>query len=198
VVALATGFTLAHSMTLALAVTGVLNPDQRSIEALIGFSIALVAAENVWLLAARPGAVPSVTAGGLLTLAACALAGWGQVDPGVLLGLALFSWCHFGLLARVTRPARLRVAVAFAFGLVHGFGFAGVLHELSLPAGRLVVALGGFNVGVEVGQLAVIALVWPLVRLAARLGVERTVAEVGSSALCGLGVFWLVVRAFGR
>jgi hypothetical protein len=90
------------------------------------------------------------------------------------------------------------VAVAFAFGLIHGFGFAGVLNELALPPGRLALALGGFNVGVELGQLAVIALAWPLVRAAVRAGFGRAVAEIGSSALCGLGVFWLVVRAFAR
>jgi hypothetical protein len=198
VVALATGFTVAHSVTLALAVTGVIRPDQQSIEALIGFSIALVAAENVWLLGGEPASVPRAAVGGLLVLAVAAASGWGRIGAGVLLGMALFAWCHFGLLARVARPARLRVAVAFVFGLIHGFGFAGVLSELSLPAGRLVLALGGFNVGVELGQLAVIALAWPLVRAAGRLGFERTAAEVGSSALCGLGIFWLVVRAFAR
>jgi hypothetical protein len=102
------------------------------------------------------------------------------------------------LLSRVSQPARLRVGVAFAFGLIHGFGFAGVLNELALPPGRLVLALGGFNLGVELGQLGVIALAWPLVRAAERAGLGRPVAEVGSSALCGLGVFWLVVRAFAR
>jgi hypothetical protein len=198
VVALATGFTLAHSVTLALAVTGLIRPDQQSIEALIGFSIALVAAENVWLLAGQPAAVPRVATGGLLLLALAAVTGHGRIAAGVLVGMAMFSWCHFGLLARVSRPARLRVAVAFAFGLIHGFGFAGVLNELALPPGRLVLALGGFNVGVELGQLGVIVLAWPLVRAAERAGLGRPVAEVGSSALCGLGVFWLVVRAFAR
>jgi HupE/UreJ protein len=198
VVALATGFTVAHSVTLALAVTGMIRPDQQSIEALIGFSIALVAAENVWLLAGEPASIPRAAVGGLGVLAVAAWSGWGRIGAGVLLGMALFAWCHFGLLARVSRPARLRVAVAFVFGLIHGFGFAGVLNELALPPGRLVLALGGFNVGVELGQLAVIALAWPLVRAAGRAGLERPVAEIGSSALCGLGIFWLVVRAFAR
>jgi hypothetical protein len=198
VVWLATGFTVAHSLTLALAVTGLIRPDQQGIEALIGFSIALVAAENVWLLAGRPVGVPRLAVAALLALALASVLGGGHLAPGVLVGLALFSRCHFGLLSRVPNPARLRVAVAFAFGLVHGFGFAGVLNELALPAGQLVLALGGFNVGVELGQLTMIALAWPLVRAAARTGFGRSVAEVGSSALCGLGVFWLVVRTFAR
>jgi len=93
----------------------------------------------------------------------------------------------------------LRAAVAFAFGLVHGFGFAGVLGELELSLDRMVPALLGFNVGVEVGQLAVVAVVWPLLRGLARLGgggVERAAAEAASAAVCGLGVYWFVTRSF--
>ena len=60
-------------------------------------------------------------------------------------GLALFSACHFGLLGRARDHAPWRVALAFAFGLVHGFGFAGVLAEMSLPTDRLASALLGFN-----------------------------------------------------
>jgi hypothetical protein len=193
-----TGFTLGHSVTLSLAALGWLQVDGALVEALIGFSIALVAAENAWLLAGRPRAVPLVAAGSLAAMALLVPLGLGRVDGLVLAGIALFSWCHFGLLGRAARPAPLRVIVAFAFGLVHGFGFAGVLHELALPPRGLALALGGFNAGVELGQLAVIGLVWPLARLAGSLGAARAVTELGSAALCGLGVFWLVVRAFAR
>lgn len=200
VAALVTGFTIAHSLTLALAVLGVVHPEASAVEALIGFSIALVAAENAWLLGGRPLGVPVAIVAALLTLAAASLAGFGAVGASTLAGLALFSACHFGLLERAERPARLRAAIAFAFGLVHGFGFAGVMAEMDLPSDRLVPALFGFNVGVELGQLAVVAAVWPLLRLLARGG-ERSigarVAELGSAAICGLGVFWFVTRVFG-
>ena len=111
------------------------------------------------------------------------------------LGIALFTLCHFGLLQRSARPARLRGAVAFAFGLIHGCGFAGALGELALPADRLVMALFGFNLGVELGQLAIVALVWPLLRRWVRRA--RWVAEFSSAAIAGLGVFWFVTRSFG-
>jgi hypothetical protein len=176
----------------------VLRPETHAVDAVIGLSIALVAAENAWLLAGRPRAVPAVTSVALLGLALLAAVVHARVDPGVLVGMAVFAWCHFALLARVARPARLRVAVAFAFGLVHGFGFAGILTEMALPAGRMAVALAGFNVGVELGQLAVILVAWPVVRLAVRLGVGGMFVEAGSAVLAGFGVFWLVVRTFGR
>ncbi|MDP6980964.1 MAG: HupE/UreJ family protein [Myxococcota bacterium] len=197
---LVTGFTVAHSVTLALAVLGVLDPDPAPIEALIGFSIALVAAENAWLLAGRGPWIPSLLVLGVVAMTALAAFGVGMTSPVTLAGVALFSACHFGLLARVRRPEGLRVAVAFAFGLIHGFGFAGILAELSLPQDRLLAALFGFNVGVEVGQLGVVVLVWPLLRLiqrAARDTVFAWVAEGASAAICALGVFWFVSRSFG-
>ena len=199
VAGLVTGFTIGHSVTLALAVLGVVRPDPAAVEALIAFSIALVAAENSWLLGGRPRAVPAVVVVGLAALAAASLAGTGAVATSTLLGLALFSWCHFGLLDRTSRPAQLRAAVAFAFGLVHGFGFAGILAEMELPTDRLVTALFGFNAGVEVGQIAVVALIWPLVHSLARAHDGRwygRVAELGSAAICGLGLFLFVTRTF--
>ncbi len=197
---LVTGFTVAHSVTLALAVLGVLDPDPAPIEALIGFSIALVAAENAWLMAGRGPWIPGLTVLGVLVMMALAAAGTGSVSTLTLTGVALFTACHFGLLGRVERPERLRVAVAFAFGLIHGFGFAGILAELSLPQDRLLAALFGFNVGVEVGQLAVVALVFPLLRMLERPGLGRVhgwVTEGGSAAICALGVFWFVSRSLG-
>ena len=200
VATLVTAFTLAHSVTLALAVLGLVRPEASGVESLIGFSIALGAAENAWLLAGRDRAVPAVTVGFLLLLAALAAAGVGALGPLALGGLALFTSCHFGLLDRTERPAPLRATIAFAFGLVHGFGFAGVLAEMELPRDRLLQALVGFNVGVELGQLAVVLLLWPLLRGLARVRegrVERLVAEAGSAAICGLGLFWFLTRALG-
>src|SRR5207249_4138468 len=73
-----TGFTAAHSLTLALAVLGWVRPERAPIEALIGLSIALVATENVWLAGARGRALPAVVAGALAVLALVAAAGRGR------------------------------------------------------------------------------------------------------------------------
>lgn len=200
VAALVTGFTVAHSVTLALAVLGVVRPEPAAVEALIGFSIALVAAENGWLLGGRGRAVPWTVTALLLGMAGLAAIGIGNVPAGALAGLALFSRCHFALLVRSDRPARLRAAVAFAFGLIHGFGFAGILAEMALPTDRLVPALLGFNLGVELGQLAIVALAWPALRAFAGLAdgrPHRALTEVTSAAICGLGLFWFVTRSFG-
>jgi hypothetical protein len=101
-----TAFTLAHSITLALAVLGIFALPGRVVEPIIALSIAVVAIEN-------------------------------------LFHTEVSSW---------------RWAGVFGFGMIHGMGFAGVLNEVSLPRDQIGVALLSFNVGVELGQLAVIAL----------------------------------------
>ncbi len=198
VAGLVTGFTVGHSLTLGLAVLGVVRPDSLSVEVLIGFSIALVAVENVWLMAGRDRWILRAVLLALGLGAAISLFGEGALRPVAWLGLALFSGCHFALLRSTARPGGLRAAVAFAFGLIHGFGFAGILMELALPTDRLVAALFGFNVGVELGQLAVVIVAWPLLHALARTHAtsHRWVAEAGSAAIFGLGLFWLVGRNF--
>lgn len=198
-----TGFTLAHSITLGLAASGRLAPDAAAVEALIGFSIALVAAENSWRLSGGARAVPVAVVAALLAAAALAAFGVGAVSALTLAGLALFCGCYFALLRRLQsapplRPwaGRLRFAIAFGFGLVHGFGFAGVLAEIALPPERLLPALLGFNLGVELGQLAALALCWPLLRALARSGADRPLREAGSALICALGVFWMLSRAY--
>jgi hypothetical protein len=192
-----TGFTVAHRITLGLATVGLARPDAAGIEALIGLSIALVAVENVWLLGPRRAPLPALLTGLLGIAALVGAAGHGTVPAATLAGLAVFVPCYFALLGRVARAAALRWAIAFVFGLVHGFGFAAVLIEAALPPGRLGYALLGFNLGVEAGQLAAVAALWPLLRLAAAGGRRVLVVEAGSAAVLALGLFWFVTRAYG-
>jgi hypothetical protein len=190
-----TGFTVGHSTTLALAALGWVRPDGHAVEALIGLSVVLVACENVWLASASGRALPGVVGATLALLAGLAALGWGRVPALTLAGLALFAPCYLGLLRDVARPARLRWPLVFLFGLVHGFGFASVLLEARIDLERIVPALVGFNGGVELGQLALVALAWPCVRA---LADRRPVfVDATSAALAGLGAFWFVTRAFG-
>jgi hypothetical protein len=200
VAGLVTGFTVGHSVTLALAVLGFVQTEATAVEAAIAFSVALVAVENSWTLADRQRVVAVAVVTALVAASAASALGVGGVGALTWLGLAIFAGCHFALLDRSDRPARLRSALALAFGLIHGFGFAGVLAELHLPPDRLAQALFGFNLGVEIGQLAVVVLAWPVLAGLAALGkgrARRAVAEIGSAAIAGLGLYWLVLRAAG-
>lgn len=90
-----------------------------------------------------------------------------------------------------------RWLVAFGFGLVHGFGFASVLADLGLPRDALLVSLVGFNLGVEAGQLAIVALFLPAAFLARRhWGYRRAVLSGGSAAIALLAATWMLERIF--
>ena len=90
-----------------------------------------------------------------------------------------------------------RWVMAFAFGLIHGFGFASVLADLGLPQGTLALALVGFNVGVELGQLAIVAAFLPLAfMLRDTRFYQRGVFVGGSTAIAVLAALWFAERAF--
>ncbi len=90
-----------------------------------------------------------------------------------------------------------RWVVAFAFGLIHGFGFASVLADLGLPREALALALVGFNLGVEAGQLAIVAVFLPLAFALRRTGFyQRAVMVGGSLLIAALAGIWLVERVF--
>jgi hypothetical protein len=91
-----------------------------------------------------------------------------------------------------------RWTVAFGFGLVHGFGFASVLADLGLPQGALALSLLGFNVGVELGQLAIVAVFLPLAYALRRTRFYRwAVFAAGSALIAAVSAGWFVDRAFG-
>jgi hypothetical protein len=92
--------------------------------------------------------------------------------------------------------AERRWAVAFGFGLVHGFGFASVLADLGLPQGTLLLALVGFNAGVEVGQLAIVCTFLPIAfALRGTRFYRYLIFSAGSAAIAAVALFWLIERA---
>lgn len=91
-----------------------------------------------------------------------------------------------------------RALLAFGFGLIHGFGFAGVLEELSLTGEAFATALVSFNVGVEIGQLAVVAVFLIISRVWQNLGMDpNRLKQVGSVAIAATGIAWAAFRAVG-
>jgi hydrogenase/urease accessory protein HupE len=95
-----------------------------------------------------------------------------------------------------------RWPVTFVFGLVHGFGFASALSEIGLPTNALVPALAAFNIGVEIGQIVIVALIFPLLLLSDRIGRSAAVHKGRhpalvyscSAVILALGLYWLIER----
>ncbi|HUK02846.1 MAG TPA: HupE/UreJ family protein [Steroidobacteraceae bacterium] len=195
-----TGFTLGHSATLALAVTGVIRPHAEFIDALVALTIALIGAENVAVASHRPRTV-AASVGIAMALAALGhLLGFITLPATLLLGAGLFSASYLLMSGQLRDAARLRLLVTLVFGLIHGFGFASDLLEMKLPPSRLAELLVGFNCGVEIGQLTLVLVLLGLVAVLvrAKLALPRPiVVDVVSAALVGLGVFWFVSRSYG-
>lgn len=144
VLGVVTAFTVAHSITLALAVFDVVNPPSRWVESLIALSVLLAALNNL-----RPVLVET------------------------------------------------RWRLTFLFGLVHGFGFASALKDLGLARSELAAPLVLFNLGVEAGQLAIVAVLVPLAWAARRWrGYPRWVLGAGSVLVALIAIVWLVERLF--
>jgi hypothetical protein len=141
-----TAFTAAHTISLAMAMLGVVQLPASVVEPLIAASIAFIAVENLFTTDLKP-------------------------------------W---------------RPAVVFGFGLIHGLGFAGILREMQLPHGQLVPALLSFNVGVELGQLAVLAMLffsagW----FRSSEWYRPRVAVPASIGIACIAAFWTVQRLMG-
>jgi hypothetical protein len=139
-----TAFTVAHTITLALTIYGVVSLSRSIVEPLIALSIVYVAIENLTTSKLHP-------------------------------------W---------------RIALVFAFGLLHGMGFAGVLTQLGLPRSEFLPALISFNVGVEAGQLSVIGIALVLFGLPFREKpwYRSRIVVPASVAIAGVGFYWAVQR----
>lgn len=193
---LVTGFTIGHSLTLAVAALGWVTPNAMVVEALIGGSIAFVAAESIL---ARQGKVPLLGIGLaaiLFIISGLAVIIGNPVSLAVWANLILFCLCYGLAVKTPADAARFSPLLTLAFGLIHGFGFAGLLVDIGLPADRLLTGLLGFNLGVELGQLMVLL---PVFIFGPYLLEELPTfkikwADIAAAALTSLGVYLFISR----
>ena len=140
-----TSFTIAHSITLALVILGIISVPSYIVEPAIALSIAYVGIENLWTK-------------------------------------RLHSW---------------RIALVFALGLLHGMGFASVMKELDLPEGQVLKPLIGFNLGVELGQVAVIGAAFAVTFWFMKKPAFGIVRKVASGLIGAVGIYWTIERIWG-
>ncbi len=139
------------------------------------------------------GVVTAFTVAHSITLSLAAL-GWVQL-PGNWVEAAIAVSVMVAALNNLWPLLHARWVMAFAFGLLHGFGFASVLGELGLPDGARLLALVAFNVGVELGQMAIVLVAVPLAYAVRRSAFYRVGVRVaGSLAVAVLAGFWLLQR----
>ncbi|MFZ9038953.1 MAG: HupE/UreJ family protein [Gammaproteobacteria bacterium] len=148
--------------------------------------------------------VTSFTIAHSITLAAATLGLMWVPGPPVEAVIALSILFLAGELVKVNRglpslTARNPWVVAFAFGLLHGFGFAGALGDIGLPQNEIALALLMFNVGVEIGQLLFIGAIFVMVLALRRLRLEwpAWVQQAPAYGIGGIAAFWLIERVAG-
>ena len=194
-----TGFTIGHSITLALAALGLVQPSSVAIEALIGFTILLVASQALLLEDKKSPIFLKSSIGFLIVLGFASIIFGGIVSPLTWLGLIIFM-ISYSYLVEVKKDAEtFNPALTLVFGLIHGFGFASVLLELGLPKGKAVSSLFGFNLGVELGQILVVTLaIFTLYVLGKTklINYKDIFYNVSALLLIALGTFWFVGRVF--
>ena len=195
-----TGFTLGHSLTLAFASLNWVRPDMSLVEAAIGFTIALVAVEKIAGTTDQGRRLAMVTAAALIIML--------MVNQQWNIGLSSISLMGFILLGisylwptkSESQSQPFRLFITTVFGLIHGFGFAGALSDIGLAGNQLLWSLLGFNLGIELGQLAIILLLWVVSTWLSRWlssDHRRSVSDWSSAALCGLGLYWFIGRSYG-
>ncbi|MGY2736060.1 hypothetical protein ACVWYO_003734 [Sphingomonas sp. UYP23] len=195
-----TGFTIGHSLTLALAVTGVIRPHAEFIDALVALTIALIGVENLAVQVQRPKLFALWTAGVLFAMAGLKLVGIGLLPFTLLLGAGLFASNYLMVAGYVRDAGRLRLVITLIFGLIHGFGFAADLLNEAIPPAKLAELLVGFNLGVEAEQLTVVTVLVGIVTVLRRLKLalpRPIVVDVGASGLILIGMYWFISRSFG-
>jgi hydrogenase/urease accessory protein HupE len=138
-----TAFTLAHSVTLSLAVLNIVTLPSRWVECAIALSIAYIATENLW-----------------------------------------------------RRESTGRWKLAFGFGLIHGLGFASALQELDLPRTNLAISLASFNIGVELGQISIVLIIYFLLSYLRKSPWDLTIRRAISVGVIGMSLIWFWERAF--
>jgi hypothetical protein len=200
VLMIVTGFTLGHSLTLSLAVLGVVQANRGAVESLIGLTIALAAARNL-VRGEREGRIAALCAALVIASMLLVPSALRPDMPGILIvSIALVAACAVWRSSmRSEEPVRARLMMATGFGLIHGLGFAGALQDLHLPQHMLVYSLVGFNIGVEIGQLAAVALAALLARAMMQFRPAPAAggmpAVVVSAVLLAVGTAWFLTRA---
>ncbi|WP_257208773.1 HupE/UreJ family protein [Bacillus sp. AFS031507] len=145
ILSLVTAFTIAHSITLALATFDIIHLPSRFVESAIALSIIYVALINIF-----------------------------------------------------NKDSKHQPWLAFGFGLIHGFGFAGILAEMRLDTNHMVTSLVSFNLGIEIGQLIIVSLAYPLILWIKKLTFKpiKWVIPGTSVAILAFGLVWFIERAF--
>jgi len=198
IVVITSGFTLGHSVTLALASLELVHVDEGTIEVLVALSVTFAALSCFfdWLPTHGKRRVVLLN---IMVHAAAAIALFdsnGAIASLSIIGSAVFTSTLLVLQNEATSSLRVRAVLALAFGLIHGFAFAGAFTGM-LSGSSTLTSLFGFNLGVEMGQIAVIVIALSVLYGLQRAGKQQwhdLLCSLSAATILALGINWTFLR----
>jgi hypothetical protein len=194
-----TGFTLGHSITLALVALNIVVPNTLMIEALIGFTILFIAAE--YMMKEEKNFIPIIAILlSILTFAAVSSL-FLQISMTLIsfMALILITIGYFGILRNLENKGSFRVIITSLFGVIHGFGFGTFLFNSEFDQTNIISALFGFNLGVEIGQI-IFLMIFILLNLSLikllKSKNHQYLMQTLMIIVSSLGFYWFIQRLY--
>ena len=194
-----TGFTLGHSITLALVALNIVVPNTLMIEALIGFTILFIAAE--YMMKEEKNFIPIIAILlSILTFAAISSL-FLQISMTLIsfMALILITIGYFGILRNLENKGSFRVIITSLFGVIHGFGFGTFLFNSEFDQTNIISALFGFNLGVEIGQI-IFLMIFILLNLSLikllKSKNHQYLMQTLMIIVSSLGFYWFIQRLY--
>ena len=194
-----TGFTLGHSITLALVALNIVVPNTLMIEALIGFTILFIAAE--YMMKEEKNFIPIIAILlSILTFAAISSL-FLQISMTLIsfMALILITIGYFGILRNLENKGSFRVIITSLFGVIHGFGFGTFLFNSEFDQTNIISALFGFNLGVEIGQI-IFLMIFILLNLSLikllKSKNHQYLMQILMIIVSSLGFYWFIQRLY--
>ena len=194
-----TGFTLGHSVTLALVALNIVVPNTLMIEALIGFTILFIAAE--YMMKGEKNFIPIIAILlSILTFAAISSL-FLQISITLIsfIALILITIGYFGILRNLENKGSFRMIITSLFGVIHGFGFGTFLFNSEFDQTNIISALFGFNLGVEIGQI-IFLMIFILLNLSLikllKSKNHQYLMQILMIIVSSLGFYWFIQRLY--
>ena len=194
-----TGFTLGHSVTLALVALNIVVPNTLMIEALIGFTILFIAAE--YMMKGEKNFIPIIAILlSILTFAAISSL-FLQISMTLIsfMALILITIGYFGILRNLENKGSFRMIITSLFGVIHGFGFGTFLFNSEFDQTNIISALFGFNLGVEIGQI-IFLMIFILLNLSLikllKSKNHQYLMQTLMIIVSSLGFYWFIQRLY--
>ena len=194
-----TGFTIGHSITLALTALEIIIPNISLIEAIIGFTIMFVALEYF----NKKQNSPYTSIVFLISLSAVliilSVINILHIPVFLLTGLLIISISYFLIKNYYSSSDKLLISLTVAFGLIHGFGFGSFLMSTNFDTSQAIVSLLGFNLGVEIGQLVFVSLILLIYKIFIALKMNNVIIfskDLFFIITFSMGMFWYIQRLF--